>query len=66
VTHAIVLAWVKAAAEQLPDVPVKPAHSPEHIELDELFTFVGSKKRYVHPHGGRARNALFHELARGA
>lgn len=44
VTHAIVLAWFKDAAAQVPDEPVKPTHTPEQIELDELFTFVGAKK----------------------
>jgi hypothetical protein len=44
VTHAIVLAWFKAAVKQVPDVPVKPTESPEQVELDELFTFVGEKK----------------------
>ena len=66
VTHAIVLAWFKAAAEQVPDAPAKPTHVPEQVELDELFTFVASKKRSVHHHGGRASDALFHELARSA
>jgi len=44
VTHGSVLAWFKDAAEQVPDTPVKPRHSPEQIELDEMFTFVQSKK----------------------
>lgn len=44
VTHAIVLAWFKAAAERVPDEPAKPTDPPEQVELDELFTFVGSKK----------------------
>jgi hypothetical protein len=36
--------WVKAHAQRLPDTPAKPSEPPEQIELDELFTFVGSKK----------------------
>lgn len=44
VTHAIVLVWFKAAAEAVPATPVKPTTPPEQVELDELFTFVSSKK----------------------
>ena len=44
VTHVIVMAWVKAAAEQVPETPAKPTQPPEQVELDELFTFVGRKK----------------------
>lgn len=44
VTHATVMAWFKQAAERVPDEPAKPTHTPEQIELDELFTFVGCKK----------------------
>ena len=44
VTHAIVLDWFKAAAETVPEAPAKPTAPLEQAELDELFTFVGSKK----------------------
>src|SRR5215210_9024802 len=44
VTHAIVLVWFKAAAEAVPATPLKPSAPPEQVELDELFTFVSSKK----------------------
>lgn len=44
VTHATVLGWFKEAVEQVPDTPAKPTHAPEQIELDELFTFVQTKK----------------------
>jgi len=34
--------WVKAHSEQLPNAPVPT--TPDTVELDELFTFVGKKK----------------------
>jgi transposase-like protein len=37
--------WVKAHAAQLPDQPAQPVGELEQVEVDELFTFVGSKKR---------------------
>ncbi|TAK13435.1 MAG: IS1 family transposase [Anaerolineae bacterium] len=42
VHHTSVINWTKAFAAQLPDAPL-----PEEIrtiELDELFTFIGTKK----------------------
>ncbi len=36
--------WVKAYAQQLPATPPLPATLPRVAELDELYTFVGSKK----------------------
>lgn len=36
--------WVKSHAECLPQEPAKPAGEAEQVEVDELFTFVGSKK----------------------
>jgi transposase len=44
VTHPTVAHWVNAHAAQLPDTPPQPAHSEAVHELDELFTFIGSKK----------------------
>jgi transposase-like protein len=44
VTHPTVANWVNAHAAQLPDSPPQPAFSAAVNELDELFTFVGSKK----------------------
>ena len=44
VSHNSVINWVKEAATQLPEFP--PIDTiPEVGELDELQTFVGSKKR---------------------
>ena len=43
VHHQTVINWVNAAAERLPDTAPVPQQA-ETIELDELFTFVGSKK----------------------
>jgi len=42
VSHASVMNWVKAYAAQLPEAPV-----PEEaytVEMDELYTFIGTKK----------------------
>ena len=44
VTHPTVANWVNARAAQLPDTPSQPANADAVHELDELFTFVGSKK----------------------
>lgn len=44
VAHRSVINWVNAYAASLPDRPPVPGKSVEVSELDELFTFVGSKK----------------------
>ena len=44
VNHQSVINWVNAHVAQLPDEPPVPDTPPEVTELDELFTFVGSKK----------------------
>ena len=44
VNHQSVINWVNAHATQLPAEPPLPAGKPAVAELDELFTFVGSKK----------------------
>jgi transposase-like protein len=45
VSHQTVANWIKAYAERLPDQPPVPATQPLEVnELDELFTFIGSKK----------------------
>ena len=38
--------WVKQVSKQLPDA-YGPEMTPEVGELDELETFVGSKKQYL-------------------
>jgi transposase-like protein len=43
VVHQTVANWVAAYADALPDRPPQPAHV-ETAELDELYTYVGSKK----------------------
>jgi transposase-like protein len=40
--HQTVINWVNAHVEKLPDAPVP--NKAEAIEMDELYTFVGSKK----------------------
>jgi transposase-like protein len=44
VNHQSVINWVNAHAHQLPDEPPLPEGKPAVAELDELFTFIGSKK----------------------
>lgn len=44
VAHRSVINWVNAYAASLPDEPPVPDESQDVHELDELFTFVGSKK----------------------
>ena len=41
--HTTVINWVRQAGESLPDA-YDPDETPEVGELDELQTFVGSKK----------------------
>lgn len=43
ISHNSVINWVKELGQQLPDAPA-PEVIPEVGELDELQTFVGSKK----------------------
>lgn len=40
-----VINWVNAYAEQVPDTLPTPEETVKVAELDELFTFVGRKKR---------------------
>jgi transposase-like protein len=42
VNYQSVANWVRAHVEQLPPEPVP--NTPEVVELDELFTFIGEKK----------------------
>jgi len=42
VHHQSVINWVNAYAEEFPDAPVP--EEAEDVEMDELFTFIGSKK----------------------
>lgn len=42
VNHQSVANWVKAKAHQLPPAPVP--QSVETVELDEIFTFIQTKK----------------------
>ena len=43
VHHQSVINWVNASADQVPDAPVP--EQVDDVEMDELFTFIGSKKR---------------------
>ena len=42
VHHQSVINWVNAYAEELPEAPVPK--QTESVEMDEFFTFIGSKK----------------------
>ena len=42
VHHQSVINWVNAYAKELPEAPVP--EQTEDVEMDELFTFIGSKK----------------------
>ena len=42
VHHTSVMNWVKAYAEVVDDAPVPD--QVETVEMDEIFTFIGSKK----------------------
>jgi transposase-like protein len=48
VVHQTVANWVMAYAATLPDAPPAPPHNRQHplavVELDELYTFEGTKK----------------------
>jgi IS1 family transposase len=46
VHHTTIICWVKQIGEQLADAPAL-AEIPEVTELDELQTFVGSKKKRI-------------------
>ena len=42
VHHQSVINWVNASAEEVPTAPVP--EQVDEVEMDELFTFIGSKK----------------------
>ena len=42
VHHQSVINWVNAYADQVPNAPVP--EEVDNVEMDELFTFIGSKK----------------------
>lgn len=44
VSHPTVMAWYAEAAKEMPAEQPKPEGEVDVIELDELFTFAGSKK----------------------
>ncbi len=44
VHHQSVINWVTAAAERIPAAPPRPAQV-ETVEMDELYTFVQTKKK---------------------
>ena|SRR5579859_2588288 len=48
VDHQTVANWVKADSEALPDAPPVPKGELTINELDEVFTFIGAKKRSLH------------------
>ena len=44
IAHQTVANWVKAHAATLPDTPPLPAMPHQVDELDEWYTFIGTKK----------------------
>ncbi|HKC75806.1 MAG TPA: IS1 family transposase [Chloroflexota bacterium] len=58
VVHQTVANWVAAHAATQPAQPPAPSAAVETAGLDELFTFVGHKKRCLRRHGGSPRHAL--------
>jgi transposase len=52
VSHQTVANWVKAYADRLPDTPPAPSAPLDVNEMDELFTYVGTKKRSLRHHPG--------------
>jgi hypothetical protein len=60
VTHQAVANWINRTHAQLNSAP--PLIQSAVIELDELFTFVQSKKRSLRCHRRGSRHALFRRL----
>ena len=61
--HRTVSLWVQASAASLPEAPV-----PKEVktaEMDELFTFIGNKKKDLHHHDRRSANPLLSGLESG-
>ena len=52
VNHTTVIRWVKQVGQQLPQAPPIET-SPDVAQLDELQTFVGSKKQNLAVDGNR-------------
>lgn len=64
VHHTTIIHWVKQRSQQLPDVPVTE-EIPEVTELDELETFIGSKKQNLdleHRKPLSTRNFIFLDI----
>jgi transposase-like protein len=65
VVHQTVANWVAAHADTLPEQPPQPDGPVEVAELDELYTFIGHKKRLLHRDSSGPYHALHPELGRG-
>jgi len=64
VVHQTVSNWVAAHADAVPERPPQPAGPVETAELDELYTYVGQKKRCLRRDRGGSQDALYRELGR--
>ena len=64
IDHKTVGHWVNAYAAHLRTAPLPTAVN--NAEMDELFTFVGSKKRRLRDDGGGSDDELHSELGGGA
>lgn len=48
--------WVTDLTEALPNVRLP--NEVKEAEMDEMFTFIGDKKRNLHSHSSRPQNSL--------
>jgi transposase-like protein len=60
VNHQSVANWINAYHAHLPTSAEPVVATPETVELDEVFTFIGSKKASIHCDHCRSRLALHH------
>jgi hypothetical protein len=61
VNHQSVDNWVNAYFASLPAIG-QPVTSPERLEMDKMFTFVGSKKARPTSSPSRKKDALCHRV----
>ena len=62
VNHQTVINWINAYAASLPSEPPLPEETPI-IELDELHSFIGRKKRGLHHDNGGSAKRLRSRLS---
>ncbi len=57
VHHQSMINWVNAYVEKLPDAPTP--EQIEDVEMDELYTFIGSKKQDLRNSLCRSSNQMY-------